>query len=405
MEVKDNELYFDGIGVKSLAQKYGTPLYIYEADTIRKQYQKISRAIRYPHLQIHYAVKTNSNVSILKILKELGANVECVSKGSILLALKAGFKSNQIIYTCNGADEDELRFLIENNIWANLDSLGQVEKWGELNPGSKIGIRLNLEIGAGGHKYLKTGGSKSKFGIHMSKIRQVKALARKYDLTIAGIHQHIGSDILTPAPFIKAAKSLLRIAEQFNDLEVINFGGGFGVAYKDEQKSLDIKKFGEQLDSLLSKYTATNRKEPIVIIEPGKYLLNEAGVLLAKVTDIKVNPGATFVSLDTGLGHLIRPAMYGAYHKIINASRIKGKSQKVTIVGNLCESGDVLGKDRSITQPKEGDLLAILTAGGHGFVMSSFYNARVRPAEVLIDNKRARTIRKRLDLEEALPHF
>ncbi|MDP3953731.1 MAG: diaminopimelate decarboxylase [bacterium] len=405
MEVKNNELHFDGIGVNALAQKYDTPLYIYEAATIRKRYRELTDAIQYPYLKIHYAAKTNSNLAILRLLRQEGANVECVSKGSVLLALKAGFRPSQIVYTSNGVDEDELRFLIENKIWVNLDSLGQVEKWGQLNPNSKIGIRLNLEIGAGGHKHLKTGGPQSKFGIHMSQIHQVKALARKYGLTIAGVHQHIGSDILTPTPLIRAAKSLLKVAEQFANLEIINFGGGFGVSYKDQQKALDIRELGVQLDKILSRYTAIHRQEPTVIIEPGKYLLNEAGTLLAKVTDIKSNPGGTFISLNTGMGHLVRPAMYGAYHKIINASRVKGKNQEVIVVGNLCESGDVLGKDRLLNRPREGDLLAILTAGGHGFVMSSFYNARVRPAEILIDTGKARLIRKRQSLEEALPSF
>jgi len=405
MEVKNNELHFSGVGAKSLAQKYGTPLYVYEAETIKKRYREVASAISYPHLQIHYAAKANPNPAILRLLRQEGTNVETVSVGSVTLALKAGFKSDQIIYTCNGIDEEELRFLIDNKIWVNLDSISQVEKWGQLNPGSKISIRLNLDVKAGSHRHIRTGGNKSKFGIHMSKIRQVKALARKYDLTIAGLHQHIGSDIFTPQPFIKAAKALLKVAEQFTDLELIDFGGGFGVPYRPNREALDLKELGQQFDKLLSKYTSTHRKEPIVAIEPGRYLVANAGTLLAKVTDTKSSAGANLVSVNTGMGHLVRPAMYDAYHKIVNASRVKGKNQKVTVVGNICESGDVLGKDRLINRPREGDLLAILDSGAYGFTMSSLYNARVKPAEVLVEDGKARVIRKRKLLEEVLVDF
>ncbi len=405
MEVKNNELHFDGVGAQSLADKYGTPLYVYEAETIRKRLNELQTAIHYPHLKVHYAAKTNSNLAILRLLRNEGVDVETVSEGSVMLALKAGFKPNQIIYTANGIKEEELKFLIDQKIWVNLDSLSQVETWGKLNPGSNIGIRLNLGIGAGSHRHLKTGGSKSKFGIHMSHIRDVKSLARKYNLRITGLHQHIGTTILGARKFVKAAKALLQIADQFADVEIINFGGGFGIPYKETDAHLDLKELGTQIDKLLSHYAAAHRKEPTVVIEPGRYLLANAGTLLAMVTDVKTNPERTFVSLDTGMGHLVRPAMYGSYHKIINASRVKGKNQTVTVVGNLCESGDTLGEDRLINKPKEGDLLAILDAGAHGFVMSSFYNARLRPAEILIDGGKPRLIRRRQTLEEALPYF
>src|SRR3989344_1104748 len=405
MKDKNNQLHWGVFGVESLAEKYKTPLYIYDAQVIRDRFRSITKHIKYPYLKIHYAVKANSNLAILRLLKKEGANVECVSQGAVLLALKAGFKPHQIIYTCNGAEEEELQFLAKNNIRINIDSLDQLGIWGHIAPGSKVGLRLNLDIHSGSHAHLRTGGKKSKFGIHFSKIKEAKKIAAKYKLEIVGLHQHIGTDTLTPQPYIQAMRALTKVAHQFGSLEYLDFGSGLSIPYKPGQEPLDMKEFGKQFDKTIDAFVRDYGKEVEAIMEPGRYLVAESGTLIAKVTDIKENPGGTFLALNTGMGHLVRPAMYGAYHKMMNASRMKGKKVKATIVGNICESGDTFGTERDIVAPREGDLIAILDAGAYGFTMSSFYNARVRPAEILIETDRVHVIRKRQDLREALPYF
>lgn len=405
METKKNELHFGGISTTELVKKYDTPLYIYEADTIRERYHDLADNINYPNLSIHYAAKANSNPEILKIIKKEGGKIETVSKGMVALALKLKFKPSDINFTCNGIDKEELQFLIDKKINVNLDSISQLEKWGQLNPGSKVSLRFNLDIGSGHHIYTTTGGRESKFGIHISRIKDAKRIAKKYNLTITGIQQHIGSGIPDPKTFDDAAEALLKVAHQFPNLDKVNFGGGFDIPYKPKDKRLDLKKLGSGLDTIMSKFCQEYGKDLEVVIEPGRYLVAESGTLLTKVTDIKFNPSKTFVSTDTGMNHLVRPAMYFSYHKVVNASRVKGRNKKVTVVGNICESADMFNKDASINNPKEGDILAILDAGAYGFTMSSYYNSRVRPAEVLIDGGKAKVIRKRLDIEEALPYF
>ena len=405
MEIKNNKLYFNKISAEQIAKKYGTPVYVYEAATIWERYKSLVDHIQYPHLRIHYAAKANANPAILKIIKSLGGGIEAVSKGKIEAALKVGFKPEQIIYTCNGAEKSELQYIIDKGIRINIDSLEQLETWGQLNPNSKVSLRLNLDIGAGSHIYVTTGGQKSKFGIHISNIKNAKKIANKYNLTIAGIHQHIGSGVLNYTVVIRAMKALMKVAHQFGDLEFIDFGGGFGVPYKPDQKPFDTKAFGQAFDKTINKFVKEYGKELEVIIEPGRYLVAESGVLLAKVTDIKSNPSRTFVSINTGLNHLIRQAMYFAYQKVSNASHPKNKRKKVTIVGNICESADIFAEDRMIATPKKGDLIAIHDSGAYGYTMSSFYNARVRPPEVLIDKGKSRLIRKRQNLEDALPFF
>jgi len=405
METKNNQLYWGGFGIETLSKKYGTPLYIYDASIIRECYRNIVNHIKYPYLKVHYAIKANSNPAILRLLKKEGSNVESVSQGSISLALKAGFKPNQILYSCNGAEEKELKFLAENNIRINIDSLSQLEKWGKIAPGSKVGLRLNLDIHSGSHAHLRTGGKKSKFGVHFSKIKEAKKISAKYNIHIVGLHQHIGTDTLTPKPYIQAMKALAKVAHQFGNLEYLDFGSGLSIPYKPGQEPLNLNEFGKEFDKVIDNFVRDYGKEVNAIIEPGRYIVAESGTLIAQVTDIKENPSSTFVTINTGMGHLVRPAMYGAYHKIVNASRTKGKKIKVAVVGNVCESGDTFGTDREITTPKEGDLIAIMDAGAYGFTMSSFYNARVRPAEILIDGNKINVIRKRQNLEDALPYF
>lgn len=385
MHIKNNQLYLGKFSTKSLVEKFGTPLYVYEAETIKKRYLELIKNITYPKLHIHYACKANTNISILKLLKQLGSKIETVSKGEIILALKAGFKPEDILYTSTSVSKEEMLFIIKNKVRINLDSLSQIELYGKLNPNTKIGLRINQGIGAGHHSHVITGGELSKFGIPLPHLLQARKLAEKYKLKIVSLHQHIGSNILDSKILLKAFDKLLSTASSFSDLESLDFGGGLGIPYLPKEKDLNLKFFGLEITKRMKNFSKKYGRELFIILEPGRFLVAQSGVLLATVTEIKTNPKRTFVGVDTGFNHLIRPAMYGSFHEIINASKIKGVNQKADIVGNICESGDVFGRDRKISRPYVGDILAILNAGAYGYVMASKYNSRLLPKEVLVN--------------------
>ncbi|MBI2010716.1 MAG: diaminopimelate decarboxylase [Candidatus Colwellbacteria bacterium] len=387
--------------MKSLVKKYGAPLYVYEARVIKDRYQKLAKNLNHPRLRIHYAVKANSNLEILRYLRKLGAGAETVSLGEVLISLKAGFKPKDIIYTCSNITKEELETLNKRKIRVNLDSLNQIKMWGELAPGTSISFRVNQGIGAGNHHHFITGGPESKFGIDVRQINKALALAKKYKLTVNGIQQHIGSGILNENKkiFIEAMMALLHTARRFPDLEFIDFGGGIGIPYRPNEKPLDLNRLGRSVVKILKEFEAVYGRKLNFVFEPGRYLIAEAGTLLVTVTDIKINPSKVFIGVNSGFNHLIRPAMYDSYHEIVNLSRQGGKKIKASIVGNICESADFFAKDRPIPLPKIGDALAILNAGAYGFSMSSNYNLRPRPAEVLIEANRARLIRRREKVE------
>ncbi len=402
MKIKNNKLHIGNFSAQGLIEEYGSPLYVYKEETLVRNYRELKNSIAYRPLKIHYALKANSNLEIVKVFRRLGAGVECVSPGEVLLVQKAGFPASEIVYTCSNIKEEELKWLIKNKLTINVDSLNQLEMYGKLNPNSEVSIRINQGIGAGSHKHVITGGPKSKFGIYYTKIEDIKKLAKKYKLKIKGLHQHIGSNILNEKIFLKAIRVLLKTAFKFEDLDYVDFGGGFGVPYKPKDKALNIKELGEEMTKLLIEFSDEYEKEVTFIFEPGRYLTAESGYLLATVVDIKKTPGHTFVGTDSGMNHLVRPAMYGAYHEILNASRVKGPKEAATIVGNICETGDFFARSRKITKARIGDVLVILNAGAYGYVMSSNYNLRPRPAEVLISKTGAKLIRPRQKEEEII---
>jgi len=384
MKIKNNKLFLGEFSAESLVKKFGTPIYVYETETIKEQYLKLIKNITYPKLKIHYACKANTNISILKLLQKLGSSIETVSKGEIILALQAGFKPEDIIYTSTSVSRDEMIFVVKNKIKVNLDSLSQIELYGKMNSGAKVGIRVNQGIGAGHHSHVITGGVMSKFGIPLEHLDKAKKLAQKYKLKIVNLHQHIGSNILDKNILLKACDKLFETALQFPDLESLDFGGGLGIPYLSTEKDLDLETLGLEITERMNNFNKKYGRELDMLIEPGRFLVAQSGVLLTNVTEIKNNPKRTFIGVDTGFNHLIRPAMYGSYHKIINANRIKGITVRADIVGNICESGDVFGRDRKISCPKIGDTLAILNAGAYGYVMASHYNSRLLPKEILI---------------------
>lgn len=394
-----------GFGVfEKIAIKFGTPVFVYEEEKIRHQAHSLRQGINYEPKKIFYAVKANFNPHILEIFKQEGVGIDAVSPGEIALALKVGFSSADILFTGNNITDEEMDFTVEKGVLLNIDSLSRLEKFGKKYPGKQICVRINPDVGAGHHDHCITGGPKSKFGIWHSETDEIKRIAKVHNLEIIGIHQHIGSQILEPNMFLIAMEAILKVAPSFPDLQFIDFGGGFGVPYKPEEKPLNIAELGRRISECFSYFCNEYGKALTLVVEPGRYLIAEAGYLLTRVNTVKKNSnGRVFVGIDSGFNHLVRPAMYGSYHEMINISNPTGEKESVDIVGNLCESGDRFAEDREIEQIREDDLLLIKNAGAYGYAMSSNYNLRPKPAEILIKTGgELQTIRQRETLEDLI---
>jgi len=401
------KLMFGNVEAERLAEEYGTPLYVYEEDVIRQRFREVKEAISYPKLRMYYACKANQNPAVMRILMEEGAGIDAVSLQEVMLALKVGFKAEDILFTGNNISKEEMEELIKLDIMINIDSLHQLESYGSLNPGSDISVRINPDVGLGHHNHVITGGPDSKFGIYFDKAEEIKKIAAKHNLMIKGIHMHVGSRFLDQEPFIKAMGVLLDIAKDFNDLEFIDFGGGLGVPYSPDEGPIDVKKFGRDVSEIFNRFCSEYGKQLVMCFENGRYYVAEAGHLLARVTSVKETPKHRFVGVDSGFNHLIRPAMYGSYHEILNASDLDAEKEKVVVAGNLCESGDIFTiKDeqplpREIARLEPGNIVSIEMAGAYGYCMSSNYNMRLRPAEVL-EGKNVKLIRKRETFDDLL---
>jgi diaminopimelate decarboxylase len=375
----------DKTTAERLITKHGSPLYVYRKEVVKSRYCELVDAIIYPKAKIYYACKANTNIEILKLLKNLGSSIECVSRGEVVRALQVGFTKDRIAYTCSNIPKNEIVWLVKQGISAHLDSLTQLEWWGEINPGSEVSLRINRGFGAGATSHIITGGPESKFGIYYTDISTAKRIAKKYKLTIVGLEQHIGSSILMPNPFARAVKLLLESAKGFRDLRYLDFGGGLGIPYKPDQNRLDISTLGAKMSAVFSTFCKSYSKDLELRLEPGRYIVAESGALLTEVVDIKQTPKYKFVGVNSGFSHLVRPAFYGSYHHIFNLSNLNGKSEVVHIAGNLCESSDVFAKGRLLPKARIGDLLLIADAGAYGYPMSSDYNLRPKPKEVVID--------------------
>ncbi|MBI2176141.1 diaminopimelate decarboxylase [Candidatus Woesearchaeota archaeon] len=409
ISVKGNRLFVGEVAASGLARQFGTPLYVYDEETIRSKVRALLQNIPCRPLKLYYAAKANTNLAILKVIKDEGGEfvgIDAVSPGEIEMALKAGFRPEQIIFTSTSVTDEEMRFAVAKKVLVNCDSLSQLERYGKLNPSSKVCFRVNPDVGAGHHSHVITGGPDSKFGIWAGEIGKAFEIAAKHNLKIIGIHEHIGSGILETGKFLDAMKVLLAIIsknrEKLGDLEFVDFGGGIGVPYKLDQKPIDMNVFGSAVSKLFSDFCSSFGRQLAMVIEPGRFLVAESGVLLCTVNTIKQTPKHKFVGVDTGFNHLIRPMAYGSYHPILAVETCESnKKEKIAVCGNICESGDVFTRnesgiaDRKLPKIKEGDVLAILVAGAYGFSMASTYNTRPRPAEVLVSNGKARVIRER----------
>ncbi len=416
ISVKGNRLFIGDVAASDLAKRFGTPVYAYDEETIRSRVRQLLQSIAYQPLKIYYAAKANTSLAILKIIREEGSQavgIDAVSPGEIECALKAGFRPEQIIFTSTSVTDEEMRFAISKKVLVNCDSLSQLERYGRLNPSSKVCFRVNPDVGAGHHSHVITGGPESKFGIWVNDVPMAFDIASKYKLKIAGIHEHIGSGILETGKFLTAMNVLLSVIgknkEKLKDLEFVDFGGGIGVPYKPGQKPIDMREFGAAVSRLFSDFCSSFGRQLTMAIEPGRFIVAESGVLLCTVNTVKQTPAHKFVGVDTGFNHLIRPMAYGSYHPIVVVDRCTSeKTEKVAVCGNICESGDVFTRDehgivgRELPPVKEGDVLAILVAGAYGFSMASNYNTRPRPAEVLVSSGKAAVIRKREGLSHVI---
>ncbi len=399
MKITDNTLYLEDISAESLVQEYGSPLYVYEESVLRSQFRQLRSGFPEELLSIHYSMKANSNQSILRILREEGSSIDAVSELEVRLALESGFEPQQILFTGNNNNIEEIEYCVEKKVLINIGSLALLELYGERHPGTTVSVRINPGIGAGHHAHCITGGPDSKFGIYHDQIDSVLAMSKKYSLTLNGVHSHIGTGIFSSEPMLEAMEMTLGVAEKFPDLEFVDFGGGFGIPYRPEQLALDMKDLSQKMTSRFRQFINSYGRDLKMKIEPGKLLVGPAGILLTTVTNISDTPKHRFVGVDSGFNHLLRPTMYGAYHKIINAGCASGNEEDVVVVGNICESGDILSKSgdeiiRSLPKAKIGEVLAFLDVGAYGLSMSSQYNFRPRPAEVLVQEGQSRLIRR-----------
>jgi diaminopimelate decarboxylase len=382
----------------NIADEFGTPLYVYDADKIKEQYNKLTTAFKNTDTVFFYACKALTNINILRYIKSLGANVDCSSINEVRLALHAGFSPERILYTSNGIAFSEIEEAQSLGVIINIDSLSNLEKFGKkLGHTYPVGIRLRPNIMAGGNLKISTGHEKSKFGIPVEQIDKIISLVDEHDIYINDLHIHTGSEIKDVDVFVKGIEVLFDIIPRFKELQVIDLGGGFKVPYKKGDTETDINLLAQKVDELFASHPNPGGKHLQVWFEPGKFLVSECGYFITKVNVIKASGNTTFVGVDSGFNHLIRPMFYDAYHRIENISNPNGELKTYSVVGNICET-DTFAWDRKLNEVREGDYLVFYNAGAYGFQMSSNYNSRLRPAEVLVEDGKTKLIRQREDL-------
>jgi len=386
----------------SLAKKYGTPLYVYDADKIASQIKRLNDAFSGINLKLKYATKALSNVSVLKWMKKHGTGLDVVSIQEAYLGLKAGFEPKDILYTPNCVSIDEIVEAVDLGLMINIDNISILEQFGHrYHDTVPVCIRLNPHIMAGGNSKISTGHIDSKFGISILQMRHLLRVIENYNINVVGLHIHTGSDILDSEVFLRGTEIIFEAAEDFPYIDFIDFGSGFKVAYKEGDVTTDIEELGKEVSKRFKEFCKKRGKDLELWFEPGKFLVSEAGYFLSKVNVIKTTPATVFVGLDTGMNHLLRPMMYDAYHQIENISNPSDTQRVYTVVGYICET-DTFGTDRRLSEVKQGDIIAIKNAGAYGFSMASNYNSRYRPAEVLVHDGKDQLIRKRESLDDLL---
>ncbi|WP_426065314.1 diaminopimelate decarboxylase [Flavobacterium sp. DSP2-3-1] len=385
-----------------LAEQFGSPLYVYDAEKIQSQYNRLSKAFsKVNKLRINYAMKALSNVAILQLLKEMGSGLDTVSIQEVLLGLHAGYEPEKIFYTPNGVSLEEIEEVNAMGVQINIDNLSILEQFGTKYPSVPVCIRINPHVMAGGNANISVGHIDSKFGISVHQLPHLVRIVENTKMNIVGIHMHTGSDILDIEVFLYAAEILFDAAKNFKNLEFLDFGSGFKVPYKKDDIETDIEELGKKLSKRFNAFCTEYGKELTLIFEPGKFLVSEAGFFLAKVNVVKQTTSTVFAGIDSGFNHLIRPMFYGSQHHIENISHPKGKERFYSVVGYICET-DTFANNRKIAEIKEGDILSFRNAGAYCFSMASNYNSRYKPAEVLWMNGEGHLIRAHETFEDLL---
>ena len=385
-----------------LAEQFGSPLYVYDADKIKSQYKRLTNAFsKVEKLRINYAMKALSNVAILQLLREMGSCLDAVSIQEVQLGLYAGYSPEQIFFTPNGVSLEEIEEVSAMGVQINIDNLSILEQFGTKYPNVPVCIRINPHVMAGGNTNISVGHIDSKFGISIHQLPHLLRIVENTKMHIVGIHMHTGSDILDIEVFLYAAEILFDVAKNFKELEFLDFGSGFKVPYKKDDIETDIEELGKKLSKRFNSFCAEYGKDLTLIFEPGKFLVSEAGYFLAKVNVVKQTTSTVFAGIDSGFNHLIRPMFYGSQHHIENISHPKGKERFYSVVGYICET-DTFANNRRISEINEGDILSFRNAGAYCFSMASNYNSRYKPAEVLWQNGRGYLIRERESFEDLL---
>ncbi|MFZ2490584.1 MAG: diaminopimelate decarboxylase [Thermoanaerobaculia bacterium] len=415
MYYQNGVLHIGDVSAVEIAQRYGTPVYVYDAGLIRKQIGNIQRAFAGIPCRPFYAMKANGNLSILRLVREQGFGCDAVSPGEIHLALRAGFTPDSIWFTCSNVSDGDLLAIPDERIVINVNSVSEIDRCLALDLANPIALRINPDVGAGHHHDVITAGESVKFGIDLAEVDTARMLVEDSGRKVVGIHAHIGSGAFDTAPFTASARRLVALAASFRNLRWINFGGGLGTPYRPGDPEFEIDRYGSEIAHIAG--PLLRDRGLTAIIEPGRYVVASSGVLLATSTTRRISAGREWIGVDTGFNHLVRPSKYSAYHHILNASNGSEGSLRdrwsdgvsrhdLVIAGNLCESGDVFTREdgevatRQIDPVRIGDLIAFCDAGAYGFSMGSHYNARLLPPEVLVDGSEARLIRERQSFED-----
>ncbi len=405
--------FFGKSSPEELANIYGTPLYVYNENILRTRCGELKALSSLKSFQVNYSAKANTNIRLLEIIKDEGLVVDAMSPGELFMNKKAGFTTEDILYVSNNISAEEIQNALDNHVLISVDSLAQLELLGSLNQGGRVMIRFNPGIGAGHHQKVITAGKETKFGVDPACLNDVFAILKKYNLTLCGINQHIGSLFMEAKGYLDAVEFLLELVQGlpediFKHIEIIDFGGGFGIPYQKyaNQARLDMQELGTKLHNVLSNWSQTTNYQGKFYIEPGRYVVAECGILLGTVYATKNNGENKYAGTDLGFNVLARPVMYDSHHDV-EVYRKNGTPDdncfEQSVVGNICESGDILAKKRSLPNIEQGDILGILDAGAYGYVMSSTYNQRLRPAEILIDKDGNHSlIRRRETIDDLL---
>jgi len=395
------------LSAEDLAEKYGTPLYVYDAAVIRRQIDRVKKAFATLPFRPFYAMKANGLLAILDLIRGSGFGCDCVSPGEVYIARHAGFTPEEIWFTCSNVSDEDLRSVGDPRIVVNVNSISEIDRALRLDLQNPIALRVNTDVGAGHHADVVTAGGGVKFGIDLAEIRDARMIVEDSGRKVVGLHAHIGSGIDDLVPLIESARRLLELSADFANLRWLNFGGGISIPYRPGDPEFPIDDYGRELTRIADRLLRA--RDLTAILEPGRYVVAQSGYLLARVTAKRISGGLWWIGCDTGFNHLVRPSKYGAYHHIVNATRKSKTKEEYVVAGNLCESGDVFTRDamgnvipRKLDHTEVGDLIAFCDAGAYGFSMASHYNARLLPPEIMVEGATDRLVRERQTLEDLI---